>query len=261
MDPTRRFSDRVADYVRYRPGYPQGLIATLVEAGQLDAADVIADVGSGTGKLAELFLEFGNRVIGVEPNRAMREAGDRILAGYTEFESVDGRAEATSLNDDAVDLVTAAQAFHWFDPPAARREFVRILRPGGRVLLVWNDRRVDASEFSSSFETLLEVHGTDYVEINHRKVNHEAIATFFGSVPFDHATLANRQDLDWNGLRGRMLSSSYVPAPGRPGHEEILSEAERLFRTHRQDGTVRLEYDTKLYFGRLVPITRESTNA
>ncbi len=261
MDPTRRFSDRVVDYVRYRPGYPRELIATLVEAGQLDATDVIADVGSGTGKLAELFLEFGNRVIGVEPNRAMREAGDQILADRSAFESVDGRAEETSLGDDSVNLVAAAQAFHWFDPPAARREFVRILRPGGRVLLVWNDRRIDATEFSKKYEALLETYGTDYIEINHRKVDENAIAAFFDSVPFDQATLANRQDLDWSGLRGRMLSSSYVPAPGRPGHEEILSEAERLFRTHRQDGTVRLEYDTKLYFGRLVPTTRESANA
>jgi len=178
-DPTRRFSSRVESYIRYRPRYPQPIIALLERECGLTPASVVADVGSGTGILSELFLAKGNRVFGVEPNPEMREAGQRLLAGYPGFISVDGRAEATTLPHASVDLVTAGQAFHWFDRPSARAEFARILKPGGWIMLIWNKRRKLGTPVAVAYETLLLRYGTDYYAVDHENVSDEMIAGFF----------------------------------------------------------------------------------
>jgi ubiquinone/menaquinone biosynthesis C-methylase UbiE len=141
-DVTQRFSSRVDNYIRYRPGYPDAILDTLRDAYGLTPASIVADVGSGTGILTEMFLRHGNVVYGIEPNREMREAAERLLAGYDRFHSVAATAEDTTLGDDSVDLVTAGQAFHWFDPSKARAEFARVLKPGGWVALIWNERVV-----------------------------------------------------------------------------------------------------------------------
>ena len=249
-DPTERFSDRVADYVRSRPGYPSGLIDLLAERGELSPEHDVADVGSGTGKLARLFLAHGNRVYGVEPNREMREAGARELASYPRYVSVDGRAEQTTLPGESVDLVVVGQAFHWFRPDEARREFLRILRPGRSVLLVWNDRDEQASVFMRGYEQLLRDHGTDYGDVHHRRFGEAEIEEFYGGNPFTEHRLEYRQEFDRQGLRARMRSSSYVPAPGRPGHDELMRGLDDLFDAHRRDERVRFEYRTRVYLGR-----------
>ena len=146
-DSNTRFSDRVADYVRTRPGYPTAVLDILGTETGLNPATVVADVGAGTGLSAELFLRNGNTVFGVEPNREMREAAESLLAGYANFHSVAGSAESTTLPDASVDLIVAGQAFHWFDVPRARAEFRRILRPDGVVVLMWNTRRLDTTPF------------------------------------------------------------------------------------------------------------------
>src|SRR5207244_4125864 len=130
---------------------------------------VIADIGSGTGILAEMFLKNGNQVYGVEPNREMREAGERLLGGYPRFTSVEGKAEATPLADSSVDFITAAQALHWFDLDAARTEFRRILNPRGWVVILWNDRR-DESPFMQAYRQLLLRHSTDYLQVDHKRI-------------------------------------------------------------------------------------------
>lgn len=251
-DPTQRFSSRVEDYARYRPGYPGEVIAVLKSEGQLFPGDVVADIGSGTGRLAELFLEHGNRVIGVEPNREMRLAGDERLARFAGFRSVAGRAEATALDDRSVDLCVAGQAFHWFDPELARLEFSRVLRPAGRVLLVWNNRRIDASPFMSGYEQLLRDYGTDYAQVNHQKLDEAVIYEFF--IPRECRTrrLSYRQVLSFEALRGRLFSSSYTPEPEQPGHAALLDALGQLFRRHAEQGRVVLEYETKMYHGRFV---------
>ena len=249
-DPATRFSDRVVDYVRSRPGYPPGLLDLLVESGELLPTHEVADVGSGTGKLARLFLEHGNRVYGVEPNREMREAGERELAAYPRFVSVDGRAERTSLAQASVDLVAAGQAFHWFRPAEARQEFLRILRPGRSVLLVWNDRDERASAFMRGYEQLLRDHGTDYRQVHHRRFGRAEIEAFFGTDRIAEHGLTYRQVFDRNGLDARMRSSSYVPAPGAAGHEELMGHLGRLFEMHRRGGRVSFEYRTRVYLGR-----------
>jgi SAM-dependent methyltransferase len=251
-DPTQRFTDRVDDYVRYRPGYPPGLLDLLRCECDLREETVVADVGSGTGILAWLFLENGNRVIAVEPNNEMRRAGESLLACHARFESVPGTAEATTLPPDSVDIVTAGQAFHWFDPTPARREFARVLKPGGAVVLVWNDRRKRGEPFHEAYERLLQTHATDYTEVEHgRKGSPENIRGFFAPKPVHTATFENRQVLDYDGLLGRLSSSSYVPAEGQPGYREMLEELLRIFRDHENGGHVVLEYETQAYYGGL----------
>lgn len=242
------------NYARYRPGYPDEILGLLRQRCGLAGESWVADVGSGTGALARLFLENGNRVFGVEPNDEMRLAGERLLGHYGRFTSVAGRAEETTLPGGSVNLVTAGQAFHWFDPGPTREEFARILRPGGRVALIWNTRRKEGEPFLAGYERLLQTHGRQYREVYHgRRGSRESIRAFFSPDPVEEETFRNRQTFDFDGLRGRLLSSSYVPDEGEPGHEETMEGARRLFREHEADGRVVLEYDTQVFFGPLSP--------
>jgi SAM-dependent methyltransferase len=197
-----------------------------------------------------LFLDNGNRVIAIEPNEEMRRAGEVLLSGHDRFESVTGTAEATTLPPSSVDLITAGQAFHWFDPAPARKEFARVLRPGGKIVLVWNDRRKHGTPFQEAYENLLETYAIDYAGVEHgRKGSPENIRSFFAPNPVHTATFDNRQVLDYDGLLGRLRSSSYVPAEGYPGHREMLDELERIFHDHDNRGRVVMEYDTRAYYG------------
>jgi SAM-dependent methyltransferase len=248
-DSTARFSDRVENYVRYRPGYPHAVLGVLRAETGLQPEHVIADVGAGTGISARFFLDAGNRVVAVEPNAAMRAAAEAWLGDEPRFRSVDGTAEATTLESASVDYVVAAQAFHWFDPPRVREEWLRILRPGGWMVLVWNTRKTDTTPFLRGYEALLREHATDYAAVNHEKVPQETIRSVLGA-DYDHRDLPSEQVFDWEGLKGRLLSSSYAPNAGHPGHEPMLRDLERLFREHAEEGRVRVEYDTQVYWGR-----------
>jgi SAM-dependent methyltransferase len=249
IDPTERFSDRVDNYVRYRPAYPPAVLDILQPCG-LTRDWVIADVGSGPGHLTRLFLAHGNSVFGVEPNRPMREAGERLLAGYAGFVSIAGAAEATTLDAASVDLVTAGQAFHWFDPQRARAEFARILRPPRWVALIWNERRQDTTPFLAAYARLVREYATN----DRRGQQGEAVAptvleTFFGPGGYRAARVPNAQVFDFDGLRGRLLSSSYAPMAGYPRHAAMLGELRQLFDAHQADGVVTVEYDTEVYVG------------
>jgi SAM-dependent methyltransferase len=247
-DAKRRFSGRVENYVKYRPGYPPAVLDNLRESVGLTPQWVVADVGSGTGISSELFLKHGNEVYGVEPNAEMRRAAERLLAGYPRFHSIDGSAEHTTLADQSVDLVAAGQAFHWFDPAAARREFGRILRPGRPVVLMWNTRHVGGTPFLETYERLLLEYGTDYQKVRHEGVTDERLREFFGRPP-QASSFPNRQQFDYAGIEGRLLSSSYAPAPGRPGHTDMLRELRRIFDAFNSDGRVTILYDTQVYVG------------
>ena len=250
-DPTHRFSGRVEHYLRSRPSYPGELVQILSAEGQLDPSDVVADVGSGTGKLGERFLLNGNRVIGIEPNREMRDAGDRLLRHYEGFRSVDGRAEDTGLPDRSVDVIVAGQSFHWFELDATRKEFSRILRPGGRAVLVWNLRRGEASPWMAAYEEFVRSFATDYDQVKSRYPDDRAVGEFFRPGRAALRVLGNRQRLDLEGLRSRVLSSSFMPSGGEPGSEAMLAELGRLFAEHQVGGQVTFEYETKVYFGLL----------
>lgn len=247
-NPTRRFSDRVADYVRCRPRYPEALLRALETEVGLGPASAVADIGSGTGISAEILLRSGCSVYGVEPNDAMRRAAEKVLADEERFHSVAGTAEETTLPDASVDLVTAGQAFHWFDRVRFRAEAARILRPGGRVALFWNRRRTDTTPFLRGYEDLLLRFGTDYRQVDHAQLGPADFEGFFGG-PYTARFFANQQRFDFEGLRGRLLSSSYAPGPGHPAHEPMLAALRGLFDRHQEEGWVRFEYDTELYVG------------
>lgn len=247
---TERFSARVENYVKYRPSYPDAVIGFLRDAVGLKPQHRIADIGSGTGISTELFLKNGNTVYAVEPNRDMREAAERLLKAYPDFHSVAGTAEATTLPASTMDVAVAAQAFHWFDRPKAAAEFRRILKPDGVAVLIWNVRRTDATPFLIEYEKLLLTFGTDYQAVRHENIDAAALHEFFGAL-YSSQTFPFAQSLDYTGLRGRLESSSYVPASGQPQYAEMIAALERLFNTHQENSAVRVEYDTVVYHGKV----------
>ncbi len=179
-DPVARFSDRAEDYVKYRPHYSPQIVQALQRACGLRPQHVIADVGCGPGLLAEIFLENGNRVVGVEPNREMRIAGENYLAAYPGFSMVDGSAEATGLAEASADFVVAGQAFHWFRPDDTRLEFARIVKPEGWVVLVWHDRDAESTPFLRAYEGFVRRYSTDYEQVSHKYLaSYDALQQFF----------------------------------------------------------------------------------
>jgi SAM-dependent methyltransferase len=250
-DSTKRFSTRVENYIKYRPGYPSTLIDLLRERCDLTKNSVVADIGSGTGILTELLLKNGNTVFAVEPNDEMRKAAERLLADYSGFKSIGGTAERTTLTDHSVDLITVAQAFHWFDREKTRAEFNRVLKRDGHVVLIWNDRKTDSRPFLAAYESFLLEFGTDYAAINHKQIDRKVIASFFGSNGFSETSFPNEQVFDFEALRGRLLSASYIPDIGHPQHERMLKALRSLFDQYQSGGKVIVDYDAIVYYGRL----------
>jgi len=250
LDPIKRFSNRVDNYAKYRPNYPAEVIGLLEAECGLTPASVIADVGSGTGILSELFLKHGNRVFGVEPNREMRAASNKLLAGYPKFSSIDASAEATTLANASVDFITAGQAFHWFDRERARAEFERILKPHGWVVLIWNGFRVEASPLNNAYQQLVLQYGTDYQEVRREIIGCD-VESFYAPKACRCARFVFQQPFDFEGLKGRLLSSSYAPEPDHPNYEPMLRELQEIFMTNQKDGKVDFHYETELYYGQL----------
>jgi SAM-dependent methyltransferase len=247
-EPTLRFSSRVENYSKFRPRYPEAVITTLQQECGLVPQSRIADIGSGTGFLSELFLKNGNRVFAVEPNREMREASIRLLAHNSSFQAFEGRAEATNLPDHKFDFVTAGQSFHWFDRKKARDEFLRILKPDGWMMIVWNERDVRANPFMAAYDQILQKYVTDPTRVAHKKVYDTALNEFFGTGGFTTRIFRYYQPLDYEGVKGRLLSSSYTPESGHPNHEPMLTELAKTFHSLQTGGQVTLEYITRMYF-------------
>jgi SAM-dependent methyltransferase len=244
---TTRFSDRVEDYVKYRPHYPEVILFYLRALYTFGPGWVVADIGSGTGISTELFLRFGNKVFAVEPNREMRSKAEELLAGYPDFTSVEGTAEETGLGGASVDLVVAGQAFHWFDPVKTRAEFVRIARPDAVVALIWNERLI-LSGFEREYEELILRFAGDYKTINHKNITDAQIGDFFHPRAFLLRSFENEQRFDFDGLKGRLLSSSYIPKEG-PEYAAMIGALKELFDRHAAGGRVRVGYETKVYTG------------
>lgn len=249
-DSVERFSNRVENYVKYRPDYPREIIPFLAANCGLTPESVVADVGCGTGISSRMFLENGNRVIGVEPNAAMRDAAVGQLAEYPRFSIVDGTSADTTLPDAGVDIVTAAQAFHWFEPVATRREFARILKLDGYVVLIWNIRQLDTTPFLIEYEAFLQRFGNDYNFVRHENITERELAAFFQK-EYGIATFANVQVFDFDGLKGRMLSSSYMPNEKSPIYGKMIEELRALFAKHAENGRIEVFYDTNVYFSQL----------
>jgi len=248
--PTARFSDRAENYVRYRPGYPPEVLDLLRAECGLRPSHIVADIASGTGVFTRFLLENGNSVFAVEPNTEMREMGIHQLESYYRLVSVAGTAEETTLRSASVDFVTAAQAAHWFDLPRARAEFARILRPDGWCVLIWNERRTATTPFLRDYEQLLLTYGTDYKEVRHERTT-ALIHEFFAPALCHERVFALRQQVDYEGTAGRLLSSSYAPLEGHPSHAPMIQELQRIFRAHATDDKVEFEYNTRVYYGKL----------
>lgn len=247
---TTRFSNRVEDYVKYRPSYPEEIIAFLQQSYGLTPGKLLVDIGAGTGISTELFLKAGYPVIAVEPNREMREKSIELLSSYEGFSSLDGKAEEMALADHSIDGIIAGQAFHWFDREKSRQEFRRILKPGGPVVLIWNERKT-MSDFEKDYDALIIRHARDYVQVDHRNIQTEDIDAFFSPQPVQLTIFANQQVFDFEGLKGRLLSSSYMPARDEEGYEAMIADLRNLFDHYQDAGKITIHYDTKVYVGKL----------
>ena len=245
IEPKKRFSSRVENYIKYRPSYPLEIIEFLKGKKILAEDSVIADIGSGTGILTRLFLDNGNQAYGIEPNKDMRKAAEKFLQKYTNFTSLDGSAESTGLEENCIDLITAGQAFHWFDVKKSKREFKRILKPNGNIALIWNNRGKAGGGFNSSYENFILKYGVDYREV---RKNERNVDLFFN---YQKEIFYNFQELDFVSFKGRVLSSSYIPLANNPIFPKMILELEDLFNKNQRNGFIRIEYDTEIYLGKV----------
>ncbi|HWB27497.1 MAG TPA: class I SAM-dependent methyltransferase [Chitinophagaceae bacterium] len=243
LQPTERFTGLVDNYAKYRPSYPPELIDFIEQETGLQKDWNIADVGSGTGIFSRLLLERGYKVYGVEPNKNMREAAESGLVPYKKFTSIDATGEKTTLQGRSIDLITVAQAFHWINAEEAKLEFRRILKPPGYVALIWNIRTTN-TPFLAAFEQLKIDYGTDYKATRMLKEND--IASFFEPGHVKYACFPHYQRLDYEALKGQLLSTSYVPQEGKK-HDEMIEMLESLFSRYVENELVKIEYEAKVY--------------
>ncbi len=250
-DSKQRFSTRVENYIKFRPGYPPELMAFLQTELGLKSSSVIADIGSGTGILTSLFVRNGNTVFAVEPNDEMRRAAENLLAKHDNFTSVNGSAEATTLENESVDFIVAGQSFHWFDAQLAKQELTRILKATGWAVLVWNHLLTDASAFLRDYDQLLIEYGTNYLQIRKTWDDAASLDKFFGAGNYRRKTFDNKQVLDCEGVRGRLLSSSFAPREGEPKHDAMIKRLREIFMAHKVENQVEFIYETRAFYGRL----------
>ena len=246
-DSVERFSNRVENYVKYRPTYPAAVLDVFRREMGLTQDSTIADIGSGTGISSKLFLENGSTVYGVEPNAKMRAAASEYLKEFPNYYSIDGASTDTKLFDRSVDIVTAAQAFHWFDPEPTRAEFKRILKPGGWIALMWNERQLNTTPFLIEYEQLLLKYANDYTKVRHDNISDATLGAFFEGY-FKTATFPNEQVLDFDGIKGRVTSSSYMPAEGEEAYPAMVEELKALFDKHAESDRISVFYDTKVFY-------------
>lgn len=256
MDSVDRFSARAGEYMRHRPEYPQAALDFLEEQDYLGMGTKVADVGSGTSIFTRQLIGKGCEVWAVEPNAAMRTLAETQLGERAMFHSVPADAEDTRLDDGSVELVTAAQAFHWFDAEAAREEFSRILQSPKRVAFLWNIRDREGSPFMEALEDVIRTHGENYDEIVGGYERHvEKLEAFFGGTraegAFDHRTFEHSQTVDEHGLLGLVTSFSYMPRPNDEGFDAMVEALREVFADHAEAGSVEIQYLTELYYGTL----------
>ncbi len=245
MDSTKRFSSRANQYAAHRPGYPKACIEFIRNQFNIDSGSSIADIGSGTGILTELLLGLDATVIGVEPNDDMRSIAEQHLNHNNRFLSISGTGESTNLADNSVDLITVAQAFHWLDPVKSKKEFKRILKIPNNIAILWNIQTRD-NDFDRKYEEIKEKYGEDYITI--RKSHEPDLHTFFSPgkykvVKFPHFVL-----MDYDGLIGRIASSSFMPTAGNPHYAAMTEEVNTLFNNHQENRLVRFNYETHLHY-------------
>ena len=248
-DPTKRFSDRVDNYVKYRPTYPPEVLAYLKAECKLTDSSVIADVGAGTGIFTKLLLDEGYEVFAIEPNKPMLDSAVEQLSVYRNFNFINSGAECTELPNASVDLIVCAQSFHWFSNDNTRVEFSHILKPGGKAALIWNNRSTDTDEFAREYDALLQNDSVDYNKVNHKKIKDLNFKVFFKDGDYTLKSFPNVQVFDEEGLIGRAFSSSYVPPQDTKEGEKFLRLLKELFAKYNDNGKVSFHYQTEIYLG------------
>ena len=249
-DFTRRFTGRALFYSTSRPSYPSRILDILRTEIGFDQTYVIADIGSGTGLLSELFLTNGNRVIGVEPNDDMRLFAQNKLGKSQKFLNVKGTAENTGLESASIDLVTVGQALHWFDCEASSREFARILKANGHVCIIYNDRNHDDS-FMKDYDRIVSKYARNRANVP--SLDDAYLSRFFKKRKYSRFSLPNEQFLDFEGLLGRMTSASYMPGPADDKLFAGLKEdVTHVFKEHAKLGKIRMLYDTIVFLGKIL---------
>jgi SAM-dependent methyltransferase len=243
-----RFDGRANNYLNYRPSYPDEAIRTIISTCSMEQGAIVADIGSGTGIFSDLLVSAGLEVFAVEPNEQMRDAVEPSLQKQSRFHSISGTAEATTLDDQSVDLITSAQAFHWFEAGSTKNEFRRILKPSGRVALVWNQRDT-RTQMQQNYEGLLRNYVSDYENLVHTRIEDDSIDEFLDGSSIEIYSFANQQVLDFDGLLGRMKSSSYVPVSDVDTFSRMVNDLKTLFEKNQRDGKIYFDYETKLYIG------------
>jgi len=249
--PTERFTETVENYIKYRPSYPKEILSLLADECGLTQGKIIADIGSGTGLLTKLFLDNGYIVYGVEPNQLMRTTSENYLNSYSHFHSINGTAEATTLDNQSIDFITAGTAFHWFDIEKSHIEFKRILKKSGWVVLIWNVRNIEQSRLLREYEELIIKFGTDYEASNAKKFNHTVGREFFYPNEMKVKSFKNIQLFDWQGFKGRLLSASYALRPGDSGYDDMINQLKIIFDRYQTNSIIEFLYETKIYYGQL----------
>ena len=247
----RRFANRAANYVKYRPHYPKTVISWIKETIGLAQTALIADIGCGTGISSELFLEFGCKVVGIEPSDEMREAANEVYRRFIEtghYQTVKGTAENLPFEAHSVDVVLAGQSFHWFDAPKFHKEVKRVLKPEGWLIMMWNSRQRSGTPLLDAYEDLLLTHGTDYQAVHHMKNGDEEVRLVFSS--YQRKEFDNFKKESLAEAKGRMFSSSYTPAPADPASKRMLAYLKEIFAQTNEAGYVDFRYLTEVYIGK-----------
>ncbi|MEL7068836.1 MAG: class I SAM-dependent methyltransferase [Cyanobacteria bacterium J06581_3] len=243
------FASKVADYVASRPDYPAALFERLQTACNLQPGSVVADIGAGTGLLTHGLLKNGYQVVAVEPNQAMRRASDYALSKFSGYRSVEGAAESIPLEAGSVDLVTAAQAFHWFETARSRVECLKVLRPNAKVALIWNDRDLD--------DPLQEVINKIFGEYGGAKLAalaaHEKqrdVTQFFGDTTPQQFSFPHEHRLTESGLLSLAFSRSYMPDRETSSGQDAMMRIRQVFRQFVIADMVTVRYSTTAFIGR-----------
>lgn len=251
LNSTKRFGNRVENYAKYRPSYPNEILESINEKMQKKSDYIIADIGSGTGIFSKLLLKTEKIVFGIEPNFEMREYAENYFVENKKFISINGTAENTGLKENSVDLITVAQAFHWFEVEPTKKEFIRIAKDDAYLMLIWNDRKIEKSGFSYEYEEMLKKECSEYSEVSHKNIIDKDIEEFYSPNKVEKIVFSNSQIFNYEELKGRLMSSSYVPVDNKEKMDRILKNLADIFERNSQEGKVKFEYNTTVYMGKI----------
>lgn len=248
-DFTSRFSGKTADYIKYRPKYPSDLLTLLKTEIGLNPGFKVADIGSGTGISTLVFTENGNTVYAVEPNTDMRKAAEQIFEGNSHFISINGSAESTGLENGSIDLIFSGTAFHWFDLSKTKKEFIRILKTGGTVVISWISRDI-SDKLQQETEDIYNKYTEDIEAVENQK-QRESVEKFFAPQMVEYRRFLHSQPFTEDEYLGRLRSSSFFPDVSHKDYTAMSDDFREVFRKYQKNGIVDFKYITEVYWGKL----------